>query len=150
MAFLAAHVPDLTTLKAAKLLYFADRAHELKHGRPILGDWYACLPRGPVPSSALDMLDTLRDEDPSSWTPDVKALSEHVIVRYEGRHPRFAGVLVDITHREPPWKKAWESHEREIDYQLFFDGEPHSEDMRALMLLEQENRDFVDELISDP
>src|SRR5712692_1937947 len=47
-------VRDLTKLKAAKLLYFADKEHLLKHGRPILGDTYYCLPYGPVPSVALN------------------------------------------------------------------------------------------------
>src|SRR6266849_2457700 len=47
-------VRNLTKLKAAKLLYFADREHLLRHGRPILGDVYFCLPYGPVPSLALN------------------------------------------------------------------------------------------------
>lgn len=47
-------IPDLTKLKAAKLLYFADKEHLLRYGRPILGDVYFCLPYGPVPSIALN------------------------------------------------------------------------------------------------
>ena len=47
-------VRELTKLKAAKLLYFADKAHLLEYGRPILGDVYFCLPYGPVPSIALN------------------------------------------------------------------------------------------------
>ena len=47
-------VRDLTKLKAAKLLYFADKDHLLRFGRPILGDVYYCLPYGPVPSVALN------------------------------------------------------------------------------------------------
>ena len=52
--FSAKGVSDLTKLKAAKLLYFADKDHLLKYGRPILGDVYFCLPYGPVPSVALN------------------------------------------------------------------------------------------------
>ena len=44
-------VPQLTKLKTAKLLYFADKHHLLAHGRPILGDVYFCMPHGPVPSA---------------------------------------------------------------------------------------------------
>jgi uncharacterized phage-associated protein len=52
--FSNAGVSDLTKLKAAKLLYFADKEHLLRYGRPILGDVYFCLPFGPVPSVALN------------------------------------------------------------------------------------------------
>lgn len=66
--FSAAGVPDLTKLKAAKLLYFADKEHLLSYGRPILGDVYFCLPYGPVPSVALnemgDAIDKMEVEDP--------------------------------------------------------------------------------------
>lgn len=52
--FSSAGVPDLTKLKAAKLLFFADKKHLLAFGRPILGDVYYCLPYGPIPSVALN------------------------------------------------------------------------------------------------
>lgn len=56
-------VRDLTKLKAAKLLYFADKDHLLKFGRPIIGDVYYCLPYGPVPSVALnEMNDAINTE----------------------------------------------------------------------------------------
>lgn len=44
---------DLTKLKIAKLLYFADKKHLLENGRPILGDAYFCMDLGPVPSFAM-------------------------------------------------------------------------------------------------
>ena len=47
-------VPDLTKLKVAKLLYFADKEHLLEHGKPIIGDVYWCMDFGPVPSFALN------------------------------------------------------------------------------------------------
>src|SRR3990167_9391361 len=50
LAFLATSVRDLSKLKAAKLLYFADKQHLLQHGRPIIGDRYFCLDCGPVPA----------------------------------------------------------------------------------------------------
>ena len=36
--FCAKGIQDLTKLKVAKLLYFADKKHLLEHGEPILGD----------------------------------------------------------------------------------------------------------------
>jgi len=66
--FSSAGISDLTKLKAAKLLYFADKEHLLRYGRPILGDVYFCLPYGPVPSVALnemgDAIDKTEVEDP--------------------------------------------------------------------------------------
>jgi len=47
-------VDDLTKLKIAKLLYFADKKHLLEYGSPILGDVYFCMKFGPVPSFALN------------------------------------------------------------------------------------------------
>lgn len=52
-------VRDLTKLKAAKLLFFADKAHLLRYGRPILGDRYVSMDHGPVPSAALDLMNRL-------------------------------------------------------------------------------------------
>lgn len=60
--FSCAGVPDLTKLKAAKLLYFADKEHLLRHGRPILGDVYFCLPYGPVPSVSLNEMGNAIDK----------------------------------------------------------------------------------------
>lgn len=52
-------IHDLTKLKAAKLLFFADKAHLLRYGRPILGDRYVSMDHGPVPSTALDLMNRL-------------------------------------------------------------------------------------------
>lgn len=61
MAYLAheGRIHDLTKLKAAKLLFFADKAHLLKYGRPILGDRYVSMDHGPVPSAALELMNRL-------------------------------------------------------------------------------------------
>ena len=61
MAYLAdeGKIQDLTKLKAAKLLFFADKTHLLRYGRPILGDRYVSMDHGPVPSAALDLMNRL-------------------------------------------------------------------------------------------
>ena len=58
LAYLAqAGLPDLSKLKVAKLLYFCDKYHLLKYGRPVTGDVYYCLDHGPVPSASLNLMD---------------------------------------------------------------------------------------------
>jgi uncharacterized phage-associated protein len=47
-------IRDLTKLKVAKLLYFADKEHLLEYGQPIIGDVYFCMDYGPVPSLSLN------------------------------------------------------------------------------------------------
>jgi uncharacterized phage-associated protein len=59
LALLAEGVSDLTKLKAAKLLYFADKSHLLHYGRPIVGDRYYCLDYGPVPTASLNIINDL-------------------------------------------------------------------------------------------
>ncbi len=46
-----------------KLLYFAERDHLAEYGRPITGDYYCALPRGPVPQNIYDLLKSIRDLD---------------------------------------------------------------------------------------
>ena len=42
-------------LKALKLIFFADRYHIRKFGRPITNDKYEAMEYGPVPSNAKDL-----------------------------------------------------------------------------------------------
>lgn len=74
IAFFATRgIPDLTKLKVAKLLFFADKDHLLQFGRPIIGDEYFCLPYGPVPSVSLnEMNDAINAGDLES-SDDVQA-----------------------------------------------------------------------------
>ncbi|MBF0388249.1 MAG: SocA family protein [Candidatus Omnitrophica bacterium] len=47
----------MSKLKICKLLYFADKHHLIRYGRPILGDVYYHLGFGPIPSVSLDIMD---------------------------------------------------------------------------------------------
>ena len=42
-------------LKALKLVYFADRYHLRRYGRPVIGDEYLAMEYGPVPSNTKDI-----------------------------------------------------------------------------------------------
>jgi len=50
-------------MKAAKLLFHADKYHLLKYGRPVIGDQYACMEYGPVPSASLNVMNDVVAHD---------------------------------------------------------------------------------------
>jgi uncharacterized phage-associated protein len=93
--FSTAGVRDLTKLKIAKLLYFADKQHLLEHGQPIIGDVYLCMDWGPVPSFALNEMNEAIDsqEVPLATDSDAELFSRVLTVRKpffaKKAHPRF-------------------------------------------------------------
>ena len=90
--FSKASVPDLTKLKAAKLLYFADKQHLLEYGRPIIGDVYWCMDWGPVPSFALNEMNEAidRKEVPLTGNSDASLFMRVLNVKkFFYVHPRF-------------------------------------------------------------
>jgi uncharacterized phage-associated protein len=170
MQVLCEKAPDLDILKAAKLLYFLDRVHILKHGRPILGDKYICMKNGPVPSAAYDYLDDIMSDKPvdsrlsldrgrlspgkfpifiTSVKPDEDVLSQvehetikNVLSEY-GNLTAFE--LVDLSHKHQAWKKSEKN--RPIDYSLFFAEDREAcKDAYDIMVIEQEDRDFVEDI----
>jgi uncharacterized phage-associated protein len=61
--FAESGVRDLGKMKAAKLLFHADKYHLLRYGRPVIGDQYACMEYGPVPSASLNVMNDVLDHD---------------------------------------------------------------------------------------
>jgi uncharacterized phage-associated protein len=64
----------LGKVKLMKLLFFSDFRHMKKYGRPIIGDTYMKLPRGPVPSFSLDLISEA--ETCSNDLPDEEDLAD--------------------------------------------------------------------------
>src|SRR6185295_5585336 len=54
--YLTERCPLMTKMKLFKLLFFADKKHLLRYGRPILGARYIAMKDGPVPSQAYDIV----------------------------------------------------------------------------------------------
>ncbi|MEZ5360463.1 MAG: Panacea domain-containing protein [Candidatus Zixiibacteriota bacterium] len=166
---LSHQVKWLDILKAAKMFYLIDRECLLKTGRPVLGDRYICMSFGPVPSRAYDQMKYIRDgviESPIQLDSSICSPGNHptfkstigenwdffskneqncineIIEKYRDIDGRS---LIDLTHTH----KAWTNTEQksEIDYRLFFAEEKEKYiDSFNIMLFEQENRDFVDDL----
>jgi uncharacterized phage-associated protein len=119
----------INKMKALKLVYFADRYHLRKFGRPVVGDEYLAMNYGPVASATKDlaeMSDFLGGEEEryakrficpaesaitytSIHDVDEKVLSESDREALDfawkrfGRTAEFA--LSKLTHRYPDWKK---------------------------------------------
>lgn len=77
MGVFAKKTKDFDKLKACKLLYYADKFHLLKYGRPILGDVYEHWDYGPVPTKSLGIMNEVicKDKIPSD-TSTAKDLFE--------------------------------------------------------------------------
>jgi uncharacterized phage-associated protein len=163
-------LPKLDKLKTVKLLYFADKEHLLKHGRPILGDVYFCMPHGPVPSYSKNIIDDTLDESDSE-----SALLSYVGVDSSHKYARFTPkadadlgqfsaseraaldatiaayghmdpwALRNLTHKEPCWLIADETKPDGVGsvpmaYELFFEGQ----NAEALAILELAQEEQVD------
>jgi uncharacterized phage-associated protein len=119
----------INKMKALKLVYFADRYHLRRYGRPVVGDEYVAMNYGPVASGTKDiaeMSDFLGEEEKvyakrfirptetalgysSVADVDGKVLSESDHEALEFAWTRFGRVekyeLAKLTHRYPDWKR---------------------------------------------
>lgn len=112
IAYLSAHgVRQLSKLKLTKLLYFADKYHLLRFGRPILGDRYYCLDFGPVPSVALNLLNEQisPSEEPG---PHSELFRQYLTVDTRVRYPEFNAA------REPDTSALTGSDREALDHTI--------------------------------
>jgi len=125
-------------LKLIKLIYFADRFHLRRYGRPIANDAYLAMPLGPVGSSVKDIAEfsDFLDETERGYAAtylgtgglvntivsiadvDMEVFSKSELEALDFAYSEFGNksplALVDITHRYPEWdkfKRALESKE---------------------------------------
>ena len=91
--FAGKKLPGLTKLKACKLLYYVDKHHLIRYGRPVTGDIYYRLDNGPVPSASLNIMDEVisRDEVLSQGEEsNSEKLSKYLkIQRFPNKYPLF-------------------------------------------------------------
>jgi len=85
--FSTSGVKNLDTMKAAKLLYFADRLHLQKYGRPILGDDYYCMKHGPIPTLSLNIMQAAIQG--SDEADDAELLVEYLEIERSSKYPQF-------------------------------------------------------------
>ena len=80
MGIFTQKVKNFDKLKACKLLYYADKFHLLKYGRPILGDVYKHLDYGPVPTQSLFIMnEAIRESSGTSDIPEAQKMFNEFI-----------------------------------------------------------------------
>src|SRR5215472_9081648 len=85
LTLFASRMKDIDALKASKLLYYSDKRHLLRYGRPITGDSYFGMSNGPVPEQSYDIIKAALKKTPVI-PPD---LAEYLDVDVSYRYPRF-------------------------------------------------------------
>ena len=82
-------IHDLDKMKAAKLLFHADKYHLLKYGRPVIGDQYTCMEYGPVPSASLNVMNDVLAHDPHFPPVSKDLFDEYLAVEKGSFYPVF-------------------------------------------------------------
>ncbi len=163
-------------LKALKLIYFADRYHLRRHGRPVIGDEYIAMEYGPVPSGTKDIAELcdflgkeekeyakmfIRPNEHHSYSSE-REVEEKVFSQSDrealawawqkfGRIPRFE--LARMTHEYPEWKrheaalKAKLVSRAPMNYRDFLDDPPKG--LEPCHSLKPEEREAVADGIGD-
>jgi uncharacterized phage-associated protein len=154
VVWLASNKPDIDIYHIAKVLYYADKKHLNRFGRPIVGDNYKKMDKGPAPSLILDIVNhnsyrfkqeylrkigkairvsgtyknsqALRQPDLSHFSKsDILCLEESL--RENGNKGFWE--LYDLTHKERDYIETEENDD--IDYILMVDDEnPHAGEIR--------------------
>ena len=150
LAYIASRWPNVTVFFASKALFFAEKAHLNRYGRPIVADTFIAMPNGPVPSTLYDFIkgDFGLSGDPEGFKgaldlasyptilprreceagvlseSDVECLDEAIaFCRVRG-----FGHLSQLTHQERAWAEALTNGP--MDYEKFIDeNNPHREAM---------------------
>lgn len=125
------HDHIISKLAAIKLVFFADRYHLRRYGRPVVGDTYYAMQLGPVASTVLAIADVSASSDvlayaseyissipnPNGKPREIRSLREvdpEVFSRTDFEALEFAYDtfweknpyrMVDVTHVYPEWKR---------------------------------------------
>ncbi len=87
-------LPDMSAFKIAKLLFWADKLHLQRYGRPVTASTWRRTNHGPIPSEILNVLNVLSGEDTKSIARrDFDLVAEEVqkLLRViPADHPEFA------------------------------------------------------------
>ncbi len=150
LTWLANEQPGIAAFHVSKVLYYADKEHLNRYGRPVVGDTYIRMEFGPVPSKTYDLI-----KKENLGQSVLKRFREAVDVRGGFRHlhplrepnmemlsrtdveclanalqkygTRDFGVLSRISHRETAWANAPENGP--MDYEHMIEQGPNQEEI---------------------
>jgi uncharacterized phage-associated protein len=142
LVWLAHQWPGITPFYVAKILFYADKDHFNRYGRPIVADTFIAMPYGPVPSTVYDFIrgNYLLAEQPDALSeavavqgshvravraPNLDVFSESDLECLRGALDRCRqvpfGQLSTMTHGERAWREA--PANGPMDYELFIDSD---------------------------
>jgi uncharacterized phage-associated protein len=146
LVFLASQWPGITPFFVSKVMYFADKEHMNRYGRPVTADTYIAMQNGPVPSRIRDYIEGnylfFQNSDQVAGAISVDRAPRYPEIS-AAREPRLEVFsqsdleclrnaislckrktfweLSDLTHEDRAWI-ATEENGR-IDYELFIDND---------------------------
>ena len=156
-----AHGGAMEKIQAIKMMFFADRLHLARYGRPITGGHYVAMKHGPVAS---ELLDSINRQGFSGITMSEVILYSEGKVNYDELSESDIEVLRevydtygdmdkwhlrDLTHHLRCWKEAYGGggSSYSLPYEDFFkdlkDGVDYDKTILELLEEEQEVRDFL-------
>lgn len=153
--YLSNKKPNIDHYHILKMLFYADKEHLNKYGRPIIGDTYIKMDAGPVPSEVLDIInfncfrfsskffDKILESFIVTQSNKKKLISplrktntdlfsesdiECLDAAFDFCKNKTFNELYNITHKEKAWKNAEKN--KNMDYELFIqDDNPNKEDI---------------------
>ncbi len=85
IVWLAKMSPSIDIYHVAKVLFYADKMHINRYGRPITGDTYVKMDYGPVPSGAYDLIKENRWLSPKH----LKQIKDSLLIDKSDQHLRL-------------------------------------------------------------
>lgn len=168
IVWLADKKPKIGMFHVAKILFYADKEHLNKYGRPITSDHYMKMKFGPVPSAIKDIVD--RTEFLEGYI-DANIINQSLLIEQNGNYKaitakrlpnmdyfseseieclmnslsRNADIdfkkLSDLTHEEKAWLEADDN--RGMDFELMIDDDnPHKNEI-IQDLIENSNNMYI-------
>ncbi|KAB0671127.1 SocA family protein [Oryzomonas sagensis] len=162
---------EIEKLKALKLIFFADKYHLRKFGRPITNDEYYAMKLGPVASGVKDIAEnsSFLDEKEELYSTqflnsnrlcfsskrevDSKVFSRSDIEALEFAWEKFGHFdkyrLCDLTHLYPEWQKHESALDRLTRVKMSFEdflADPVGDVEKCYVLNDEQKQDIEDHL----
>ena len=148
IVYLANKKPNIDHYHVVKTVFYADKWHLNRHGRPVLGDRYVKMQAGPVPSFVLDVINLndlaldseLIEKALNSFTVTQEFREKLIAPKREAILDKFSDSdlecldeafefckekdfkeLWDVSHEEKAWQEA--ENNGDMDYFLMIDDD---------------------------